>query len=665
MKKLTNLLVFLSLNAGLFAQTPVWKNYLSYQQKQEIAQAHRNLLYVLASQGLYAYHPNDRSIHTFDKVNGLADAAIAHISYNTSAHRLVVVYVNGNIDLLDDDGQVTHLSAYRDARLTADKTVNSICQHGNDAFLATGFGIVRLNIARAEVSDTYNLSLPVAYCWVEQQLLKAASPTAGMLQCPLNSNLADPLSWQHTGAFVAQTPVDNTALWAKVAQVSPDGPAYNHFGFMRFHNHRLYTCGGKSEPFRPGCVQVMHEGRWQVYAGEADIQPLTHLHYQDVCAIDIDPRDENHLFAGARNGLYEFQNGRLKAFYNDSNSPIGTATANNDREYQLVTGVKFDATGQLWLFNSQSLTASLLRFDGQQWHHPQLNAFMTFGQRSLANGRQLQFFTPDALWLVNDNWTRPSLYRVDAATERITSFTTFVNQDGQTVDNLWYVRCIARDKMGNLWVGTNVGPLVLSPEEAQKANPIFEQIKIPRNDGTTLADYLLSGVDITNIVIDNANRKWMATQSNGLYLVSSDNQRQLAHYTAENSPLLSNAIESLAFDNTTGTLYIGTASGLCSVQSEAFLSADALQKDQVYAYPNPVEPGYTGPINIVGLIDNSDVKITTVDGRLVKQGRSNGALFSWDGTNQHGQRVASGIYLVEVATPDGTKGVVCRVAIVN
>ncbi|MBF1587838.1 MAG: Por secretion system protein, partial [Prevotella sp.] len=209
MKKLTNLLVFLSLNAGLFAQTPVWKNYLSYQQKQEIAQAHRNLLYVLASQGLYAYHPDDRSIRTFDKVNGLADAAIAHISYNTSAHRLVVVYVNGNIDLLDDDGQVTHLSAYRDAQLTADKTVNSICQHGNDAFLATGFGIVRLNVARAEVSDTYNLSLPVAYCWVEQQLLKAASPTAGMLQCPLNSNLADPFSWQHTGAFVAQTPVDN------------------------------------------------------------------------------------------------------------------------------------------------------------------------------------------------------------------------------------------------------------------------------------------------------------------------------------------------------------------------------------------------------------------------------------------------------------------------
>ena len=101
------------------------------------------------------------------------------------------------------------------------------------------------------------------------------------------------------------------------------------------------------------------------------------------------------------------------------------------------------------------------------------------------------------------------------------------------------------------------------------------------------------------------------------------------------------------------------------MQSEAFLSADALQKDQVYAYPNPVEPGYTGPINIVGLMDNSDVKITTVDGRLVKQGRSNGALFSWDGTNQHEQRVASGIYLVEVATPDGTKGVVCRVAIVN
>ena len=78
-----------------------------------------------------------------------------------------------------------------------------------------------------------------------------------------------------------------------------------------------------------------------------------------------------------------------------------------------------------------------------------------------------------------------------------------------------------------------------------------------------------------------------------------------------------------------------------------------------------VKPDYTGPINITGLSYNADVKITTANGTLVKEGRSNGGLFTWDGCNKNGQRVASGIYMVEVATQNGQKGVVCKIAIIR
>jgi flagellar hook assembly protein FlgD len=89
-----------------------------------------------------------------------------------------------------------------------------------------------------------------------------------------------------------------------------------------------------------------------------------------------------------------------------------------------------------------------------------------------------------------------------------------------------------------------------------------------------------------------------------------------------------------------------------------------MTKDNVYAYPNPVTPDYTGLITIVGLSYNADVKITTSNGVLVAEGRSNGGSFTWDGKDRKGNRVASGVYMVITATSKGEKGTVCKIAII-
>jgi flagellar hook assembly protein FlgD len=90
-----------------------------------------------------------------------------------------------------------------------------------------------------------------------------------------------------------------------------------------------------------------------------------------------------------------------------------------------------------------------------------------------------------------------------------------------------------------------------------------------------------------------------------------------------------------------------------------------MTKDNVYAYPNPVTSDYTGLINIVGLTYNADVKITTSNGVVVAEGRSNGGSFTWNGTDKNGRRVASGIYMVVTATNDGKKGTVCKIAVIR
>ena len=121
----------------------------------------------------------------------------------------------------------------------------------------------------------------------------------------------------------------------------------------------------------------------------------------------------------------------------------------------------------------------------------------------------------------------------------------------------------------------------------------------------------------------------------------------------------------IAINDNTGEVYFGTDKGLCSYMSDASEPAEVMNKDNVYAYPNPVRPDYTGLITVVGLSMNADVKVVTSSGALVAQGRSNGGSFTWDGNDLRGKRVASGIYIVEAATETGEKGVVCKIAIVN
>ena len=128
---------------------------------------------------------------------------------------------------------------------------------------------------------------------------------------------------------------------------------------------------------------------------------------------------------------------------------------------------------------------------------------------------------------------------------------------------------------------------------------------------------------------------------------------------------LPGGIESLAINDATGEVFIGTNKGLCSYMSDATATNEEMTQDNVWAYPNPVKPDYTGLITITGLSLDADVKIVSTSGTLVNQGRSNGGTYTWNGCDQKGRRVASGIYMVETATSNGEKGTVCKIAIIR
>ena len=613
------------------AQIGTWRNYLAYSDIQQIRAAGNDDLFILASNGLYQYNKTDQSIYTYDKANGLSDTYITHICWCPQAKRLIAVYQNSNIDLIDLKGNVTNISDLYNKLMTGDKTVSSIRMDGIYAYLICGFGIVKVNMQRGEITDTYKPSHP---------------------------------------EYPKSLPEEDNSDYSKyitIAKVlSPGGPKYNDFGYMRFYNGKLYTCNGDYD--HSSGIQILKNNEWEIYQNEG-ISDSTGVSYQGAFCFDIDPSDDNHIFTGSRNGLYEFRHGKFVKYYDNGNSPIEPFDGVT-KEYQLVTGTKYDQQGNLWILNSSAPTTALVKYANgtfTKMPHSELMKLNrgTIQNRSNAELSKIIIDSKGLMWFVNNNWNLPAIYQYDTENDKIVAYESIINQDGTRLNIQEGIRCVAEDLEQNIWVGTSVGPVVLERSEIENNGSTFTQVKVPRNDGTNYADYLLANIDISSIAIDGANRKWIGTFNNGVYLISADNMTQTQHFTTDNSPLLSNTVKAISINNTTGEVFFGTDKGLCSYISDATGTNNEMTTDNVWAYPNPVEPGYAGNITITGLSLNADIKILAANGAIVNEGHSNGGTYVWDGCDQKGRRVASGIYMVATATSKGEKGTVCKIAIVR
>lgn len=644
-----------------------WKAYLSYYDPTEIVEGEGKTIYVLASGGLYSYDRSDQSLTTYDKISGLSDCGIAHIGWSQKAKRLVIVYDDYNIDLLAPNGDVVNMTDYQNYSTTDTKTVNGVDVNGSMAYLSTAFGIVALNVADAEVTNTYRLGFSVNYAYVKDGYLYAASAANGLYRGKLTDNLLDKANWTRVENYAAKPNTVSEDLKALVKTLQPGGPKYNYFGFLKMYSGKLFSCNGTMNS-NPGCIQVLSNDEWYVF--QDDIAKQTGINYQDVFSLDIDPRDNSHVMAGSREGLYEFRNGQFVKLWNSDNSLIESFNKKS-KNNQLVYGVMYDKDGNLWLLNSQAPTQSILEYtkDGE-WkafpHEELMKLKYLFPEpQSLGTLKGLMTDSRGLIWFVNDHYTVPSFYAYQTGTNALNSYQgPFVNEDGTSL-SINSCQCITEDKDNNMWIGTPVGPFMIESTQLGEANPILTQVKVPRNDGTNYADYLLSGVNIKSIVVDKNNRKWFGTNGNGLYLIATDNITTLAHFTKANSKLLSDNILSLAINDATGELFIGTDQGLCSYTGNISDSSNGMTKDNVWAYPNPVKPDYTGAITITGLENGASVKIVTSNGVLVNEGTASNGEYKWYGINRDGKRVASGVYMVEVATSEGEKGVVCKIAIVR
>ena len=254
----------------------------------------------------------------------------------------------------------------------------------------------------------------------------------------------------------------------------------------------------------------------------------------------------------------------------------------------------------------------------------------------------------------------------DTSDDRYTVHNPLHDTDGRSFTPSYFY-CGVEDRRGRVWLGTSMGVVeVTRPEEAANSNFAIKRIKVPRSDGSNLADYLLENEEVYAMAVDASNRKWLGTRQSGLFLVSEDGDEIIANYTTENSLLPTNTITSIYADPNSNSVYVGTLSGLLEFATTS--SPGRPDFSDVYAYPNPLTPGYTGWVTITGLMDNSNVKIVDASMHLVYQTVSEGGMALWDGCTINGERVRSGVYYV-LASADSsgsTEGdVVTKILVVN
>lgn len=462
-----------------------------------------------------------------------------------------------------------------------------------------------------------------------------------------------------------------------VSSIIPNSPKRNLIYYMKFENEKLLITGGGIESNRlnrEGSIMVFDNNNWSSFQ-EKEISQQTKLEYKDITSIAQDPNDENHHFASsAGEGLYEFKDEKFVKLYTYDNSPLKVASPiidlNKEEWYKIfvrVNGLTYDTSGNLWILNNESEYPIHILKPNNEWislKYPEIE--------NTVNLENITFDNRGWMWAVASRpESKSGLFCLDTNgtlednkddQHRFTK--TFTNQDGTSVNHTIY--SLAIDKKGVIWVGTAQGPLLFNnPANFFEKDFYCTQIKVPRDDGTNLADFLLANDVIKTIAIDGANRKWIGTEFNGIYLLSEDGMETIHHFTVDNSPLLSNSITSTAINPRTGEVFIGTSKGLVSYQSDATEPNESFIKEDVYAYPNPVKSDYNGVITITGLVEKTDVKITNVSGKLIHEGTSVGGQFTWDGRNIQGNKVPSGIYFVLASDKEGKQGIATKILIVK
>jgi ligand-binding sensor domain-containing protein len=343
--------------------------------------------------------------------------------------------------------------------------------------------------------------------------------------------------------------------------------------------------------------------------------------------------------------------GVLQKVFNTSNGL--SPTLPNDPAFVVVGGVATDPNGLAWITNRTGSgdTAlvtfapdSSLGYVGGITTRSPLSIFEDLvidenRTKWFTNFSRFESVFPVGLYYYNERFKLPGTNNF--------GWGLLTTNDGLTTNKI-YSLAVGQD--GDVWVGSDEGISIIfnpgSPRAIHPFHPLRDQI-------------------IQTIVVDPLNNKWIGTRQ-GVFVLSSDGTSILNRYTVENTDgkLLDDDVASLAIDERTGTVYFGTEKGLSSLSTPAAVPNRSF--GELSFAPNPLYVPSSGTLTIDGLVQNSLIKILSIDGNLIKEIRSPGGRIGfWDGTDTRGNIVGTGVYLVVAYSEDGSKVATGKLAVIR
>lgn len=603
-------------------------------------------IFLLSEGTLYSVAKEELdNIKYYNRLTGLNGTVVYDIVVSPTANRLAIVYSDGNIDFMDVDGSITNLPDYANKVVMGDRTITGVSERDGNMYITTGFGFMIVDISKAEFVDTFNFDIS-----------EYKDGTYGIHNSTVSKERLNEL---------------NSLIEVNgVGSASNNAIIYDN-GFVLTSNVDDLRSGIF---YSQGIVSIYdtYDDNWHnLYEKAITAQTNSKMRFLGTSCVAIDPTDSNHIMIGTYgSGLYELYGDSVVSHHDGFNTNLIDCILPDIVYTSRVGGIEFDENGYVWLTSVavdkplRCITPSgdFLKFPMKGYE------IYTNGLDKLLLAKndpyRFKYIMDVRRWkecqvgIYYDGGTPE-----DVSDDESVSFSSLEDQDGN-VYTPNYFNDFAEDKNGAIWLMTSSGPFVIDSQiECFKHPGKVRRVKIPRNDGSNLADYLLGGVDCSCITIDAANRKWIGTKDAGLYLVSADGLTQIEHFTSTNSPLPSDNILAMAYDATSGTMYISCTGGLVSYVTDAVMGED--NYSNVKCFPNPVRPEFTGTFHITGLKDNTRVKICDITNNVVYSTVSEGGSVAWDLIDDSGNRVKAGVYIVYGTDMNGHGGKVTKFLVVN
>jgi ligand-binding sensor domain-containing protein len=446
--------------------------------------------------------------------------------------------------------------------------------------------------------------------------------------------------------------------------IMPDGPILNSIFRVRKSTLALYAIYGGYDrtynPYNPSPGQfpinkfTTSEG-WTLFPYE-DL-----LGAKALSNIVFKPnRPKDFFVASYFSGLLKVENEIPTQLFDKTNtgndgieSLVDPGQPNVITNDQRINGPAYDRDGNLWMTNSFLNKGLKVLRTNNQWQSYNLSSIIP--ETLIESYGLLVVDKNNTKWLPTQ---RNGLVGFNETLNKSILIQNDVDGNLPSLD----IRCLAIDNRNQLWVGTGLGLRIISSvDQFISETELKSRAIIIEENG--LAQELFFQQFILDIAVDGANRKWVSTAEGGVFLVSPNGQETIYKFTKDNSPLPSNTINDIEIDSVTGEVFFASDKGLVSFKGTATAPSDSLAN--VYAYPNPVRPNFSGTVKIANLTTKAVIKITDIEGNLVYETTSEGGTLEWDTTAFGKYKVASGVYLILISSQDGTDTTVKKLMIIR